>query len=285
MAETKGALEMTPEEVAAFAKSYNLDQNIVLNVIQKEKSLSEPPAVCGHFVALSLFRGDKELLEAIKGNYLNVAIVAMLALTITIPLFINRGTFTTDPNILDIFEILMGLSSLFSVGAVLVPLCYCGNLAQLCPARSDVSFFLSLGTATDPEMLINLGVGFGFAGFVLAASQGFANPYNGYTLTAVGGFCLLVIVYRWLRTQLALVARVREKYFILNSGNVQKDWQIIVTDMLFGLTGQKVTTVETRSSVQPPSVSPPFVSGHSPSTQLGSDDRYFASNTQHDTAY
>ena len=280
--EDANALEMTPEMVANFAKTFNLDEKIVQGVLQKERILNESDevhAVFGHFVALCLFRGDKEMLEAIKGNYMNVAIVAMLALTITIPLFVNRGTFTTDPYLLDIFQVLMGLSSIFSIAAVVMPLAFCGFLSQLCPARSDVTHFLSLGTATDPELFVNFGVALGFAGFCLAAAQGFDNPKNGYVLVAIGGFSLLVIFYRWMRTNMAVTYSVREKYFVLNSGNVKKDWQVYAMDFFFGLAGMK-TGIQSENYVQPPPVTPPFGT----STMPGRDDRLFAS-TQHDTAY
>ena len=78
---------------------------------------------------------------------------------------------------------------------------------------------------------------------------------------------------------MAVTYRVREKYFILNSGNVKKDWQIFIMDIIFTLAGQGA--VQSENFAQPPPVSPPFAS----TTTVGSDERFFASSTQHDTAY
>ena len=233
--------QMTDDDIARFAKSYGVDKVELRRVIEREKSLNEDefnksaPA-WGWETAFALFQGgEAAIFDRSKAAFLNVSVVSMLFLNITIPLFVSRASFSDDENVLDTYQVLMGLSSLCSLGSVLVAVVWNDWLNNLCPSRSDKQYFYSLGTCGDSMLLMHLSIILGCAGFILAAAYYIDSLVAGYVALGFGTIIIGSVTYRWIITLKPTVQRTVEKYSGLNHGSLKKDWSGVVTNLLLGV--------------------------------------------------
>ncbi len=159
----------------------------------------------------------------------------MLMLNITVPLFVTRASFTDDPNVLDIYQILMGLASLCSLGSVLVAVMWNDWINNLCPARSDIHFFHSIGIGGDSLLFMYLSIILACAGFTLAAAYCIESAVNGYVALGIGTAIIATTAYRWTITLKRTVERMTKKYGALNHADVKNDWTGMVTEFFTGV--------------------------------------------------
>ena len=205
------------------------------NRLNKEKGNEAPPA-WGWETAFALFQGgDDAIFDKSKTAFLNTSLVSMLMLNITIPMFVSRASFSDDNNVLDIYQVLMGLSSLCSLGSVLVAVMWNDWLNGLCLSRSDKQFFYSLGTSADSILLMNLGIILGSAGFILASAYGIRNVVAGYLALAFGTMIIATVTYRWINTLQPTVQRCVQRYAGLHHGNLKEDWSGKITKWFLGV--------------------------------------------------
>ena len=233
--------QMTDDEISQFATSYGVDEVQLRSVIDRENRLNkekgnEAPPAWGWETAFALFQGgDDAIFDKSKTAFLNTSLVSMLMLNITIPMFVSRASFSDDNNVLDIYQVLMGLSSLCSLGSVIVAIFWNDWLNGLCPSRSDKQFFASLGTCNDCIFLMDLGIILGSAGFILSSAYGIRNAVAGYLALAFGTMIIATVTYRWIITLKPTVQRSVQRYSGLNHGNLKQDWTGLTIKWFLGV--------------------------------------------------
>jgi hypothetical protein len=145
------------------SKILNVSVDQVRKVVEAASSDAPDDDICGgknlphlpNWVGVNFLLGDGEGLRTVLNQkWANMGIVGALLLTIAIPMVIQPPESMKDHILLPYFQLLMVISSLLTMGAVVMSTLLIDIVNIWCPTDSDLIYFMSLGTADYPQFFL-----------------------------------------------------------------------------------------------------------------------------------